>query len=235
MAFKDLLAKLEAAFNKAEVSTGKEGQSVLSSELASLRTELANLSKDELMKEVATKAIDDEIKAGRLVRKEVADEAQKVAVDAAVKTANDKAAADLEAEKKRAARLTEVTGLGIDLDLTFDDSMLDGSGKPLTIKSYIESIDFDAKGDNEYKRGMVMLKAVAEANKKSTETTAAASANALANKGKETANKPTRTLLHAVGSPSGLAPAENDGVNGNGSGNEQANQKKLGRHAVTVK
>lgn len=212
----DRLGKLES-----KVSTGNSGDKTPAlteflQELASLRGEIASLSKTEEIQEMVRAEIASAVEAGTLVKKE--DHESKLA--AAVKVEHDKAEEERKKAERIQARLETVSALGVSLDYEFEDQ------PGITIDKKVRAIGFDDAGEQLFQAEVRAIKSMVEVEKmkqaaaEAPEVTTGAAATAA-----NVETKPATKKKLLVGGPSGTETASSP-AGGNGVA------KKIGRHAI---
>ena len=145
---RQLLAKQQEILSRMTGVAGADATKV-QSELASVGKEIADALKNSNRETELKAFLDGEVKAGRVVTKEVADAAVATAVTAAVSEADKKHADELAAEKKRADRLAKCGELNIDLTTEFE-GVVKADGKTMTVRDRLDLIPTDEAGDQQF-------------------------------------------------------------------------------------
>lgn len=140
MKLTDVLAKLDLMVKTADPAKATDPTFI--AEMANLRKEVAISVQEELSEEGKKTYLESQVKAGKILSKEAADQL----VADAVKEANDKAAAELKAQQTRHARLESLTKAGINLDAEFE-GIKNAEGKQMTLRNRVEMIPTDEAGD----------------------------------------------------------------------------------------
>lgn len=134
-----------------------DGQS--QTEVASLRSDLEALSRDEFIKGAVKTEIANLITSGDLVEKAKHEEA----VKAAVKTETDKAEAARKESELRTARREKVLALGLELDSKFNEKL------DTTVGEYINTFGLDDAGNKSFDVALATLETVATQQKQIVE------------------------------------------------------------------
>lgn len=167
--------EIEGRLKKLEegLSTGKSGEQAdagrlaLMQELASIRGEMANITKSEEIANAVKTEIDSRITKGELLTKT----AHETATAEAVKKIEETHKAELDQQTKLQTRLDEIVKLGVQLEaMPYDD-------KPeLTIKDHFSKIPFDDIGEQLFQAELRSIKTMVELEKSKAGAAAAAAA-----------------------------------------------------------
>lgn len=189
----ELSASMKTLLDSKTKADNDAAKSVIDKEIAATLGELVNTINQGNTEKERESHIEQLIKDGKIVRKEVADSLVTQAVTAAVEEEKKKHEAEVKAAQIRQARIEKCITAGIDLDTEFVDIKGD-DGKPLTLRHKLENHGIDESGDRNFNMDFALWQELFKEEETPAATTEAVATAATG----EAANKNKRKILSTV-------------------------------------
>jgi predicted protein tyrosine phosphatase len=221
---KKLLKQQQEIMAKMNGVTG-DARTPLEKELASVGTQIVAALESGNQEQAAKDFLEAEIKAGRIVTKEVADAAVAEAVAKTKEELEKEHEAQLLAEQKKAARAAKCVEHKIDLATEFE-GVTKADGKPMTLQDRLDSIALDDAGDKQFEVDLQLWAAAVKPEEPAPAPAAAAAG--------EVASKTKKKILKIAGE--GATTQEEDASRETASkGDDEVPAHLQGRRAFKTK
>jgi hypothetical protein len=202
----ELLEKLDASVASLTAAKTDEERRKHEADIVKQRSEIASLQSKETTEEEKKIFLQEQLKTGKVLTKEQADEAQANAIKVALEAKDKEHQAALKSQEVKAKRLQLCNENKIDLD-TIYDGIKAADGSELTFRKRLESLPTDEQGEQQFKMDFLLWKTLFEQPPPGASETPAVPAPAQAAAAAAAATQPPATQPAATTEAASKKPA----------------------------
>lgn len=154
---KELLEKLDVSVASLTAAKTDEERRKHEAEITKQRAEIAQLQSKETSESEKQAFLQEQVKSGKILTKEQADEAQQAAIKAAVEAKDKEHQAALKSQEVKARRLQLCNEHKVDLDTVYE-GIKAADGSEMTFRKRVESLSTDDQGEQQFKMDLMLWK-----------------------------------------------------------------------------